>query len=426
MVISRKRKRSSLRATSAEDYGEVDPPPFAPAQLSLYKAYRGPLSRSLTSGLSPLILNLMLMAGQRLKARDFAAAAAVLPALLKRYRKVKTHRWYFSREIAATGAEVLRRSGGQYAQLLDDFLAHVSQDGHLSSKSGLEAYALRTRDCVLLERAMELVAAGDLNTAYQCVSEQINDFTESALVQGYLGVIALALSAREADPSFMLRTAAVSLSTAAALEPKAYFYTYYSAAAAIAGGDSDHALRLLRDFVSTKHRSDPIALYGLLSFLGTVSERDTSHIRQERIDVARRLLVTDPISKPALDIIREAYAWMWHVCPGVDVNEIADALASRIEHGDSANVAIWTELGHVLYKAELASQAQFWSASARSQWWPSHFFRVSRLNADIANDPRLVSVKGALSKMLMSPKRCPYAEAVEASGLVDLHRFGKE
>lgn len=426
MVISRKRKRSTLRATSAEDYGDVDPPPFAPAQLSLYKAYRAPLPRSLTSGLSPLILNLMLMAGQRLKARDFAAAAAVLPALLKRYRKVKTHRWYFSREIAATGAEVLRRSGGQYAQLLDDFLAHVSRDGHLSSKSGLEAYARRTRDCMLLERAMELVAAGDLRTAFTCMSDQSNDFTKSALVQGYLGVLALALSARESNPSPMLRTAALSLNTAAELEPKAYFYTYYSAAAAIAGGDSDHALHLLRDFVSTKHRSDPIALYGLLSFLGTLDVRDTAHIRQERIDVARRLLLVDPVSKPALDILREAYAWMWHVSPKVDVNEIADALASRIEHGDLANVSIWTELGHALYRAELGYQARFWSASGRSHWWPTHFFRVSRLNADVASDPSLASVKGALSKMLVSPKRCPYAEAVEASGVVDLYRFDME
>ncbi|KAI0567413.1 TAF RNA polymerase I subunit A [Gracilaria domingensis] len=425
MVTSRKRKRSSLHASSAEEYADVHPPPFAPAQLSMYKAYLGPLPRSVTSGLSPLMLNVILMAGERLKARDFASAAAVLPSLLKRYRKVKTHRWYFSREIAVTGAEVLRRSGGKYAQLLDDFLSHISRDGHLSSKTGLEGYTAFSRETVLLEKAMELLAAGDLRSAYECLSEESKDphFGSCSLVQGYLGVVAIAASSLERDPSVKLRVAATALSMASSLEPGLYFFAYYAAATAIASGDHDHALRLLRDFVNNKKRSDPVALYGLLTCLGTLRNRDTDQIKQERIDIARRLLYVDPVSKPALDIIREAHAWAWKVCPVVDVNELADALASRIENGDFANIAIWTELGNALCKADPKHRETFWVSSGRIEWWPTHFFRASRLNIDVASDPSLASVKAAVAKMLTYPNSCLYALAAEATGIPDLNRF---
>ncbi|CAN8074582.1 unnamed protein product [Agarophyton chilense] len=427
MVISRKRKRSSSSPhyTSEEDYVGEDPPPFAPAQLSLYEAYRGPLPRSITSGISPLMLNVILMAGQRLKARDFASAAAILPSLLKRYRKVKTHRWYFSREIAITGAEVLRRSGSQYAQLLDDFLSHISRDGHLSSKVGPEGYTSCTRESALLENVMEMLSAKKLRAAYEFLSEESKDpyFSSRPLVQGYLGYVALAASSLERDPSAKLRVAATALNRASSIEPKLYFYTYYAAATAIASGDNDHALHLLRDFVNEKNRSDPVALYGLLNCLATLSSSDTKTIREERIDIARRLLYVDPVSKPALDVIREAHAWAWKVVPEVDDNELADALASRIENGDFANVAIWTELGNALSKAKPECRRTFWVSAGRAEWWPTHFFRPARLNLDVASDPSLASVKGAVAGMLTYPNHCLYALAAAASGVADLQRF---
>lgn len=425
MVSSRKRKRSSIHATSAGDYGGTDPPPFAPAQLSLLKSYRGPLPRSLTSGLSPLVLNLIIAVGERLKARDFASAAAALPALLKRYRKVKSQRWFFSREIAVSGAEILRRSGGEYAELLDEFLAHIGRDAHLATRSGFEGYAVRTRESVLLERVMELLAVSNLKNAFDCLYEQSQEptFKSSALVQGYLGVVAIAASTKEPDPSIMLRVASSSLNAASELEPKAYFYVYYAAAAALAAGRGEEALRLLRDFVSTKYRTDPIALFGLLSCLEGLEGRDSGEIRQERIEIARRLLKVDPLSKAGLDTLREAHSWSWQVSPIIDNLEMAEAFGSRIEHGDMGNTGTWMELGHVLAYGE-PERKVFWNLSGRCDWWPSHFFRSSRFNADLMTDPSLPPVKGAVAKMLSSLDPCPYTEAAIASGLVKLHDFG--
>lgn len=427
MVASRKRKRSLIPASSERDYEGVDPPPFAPANLSTLKAYRGPVPRSITSGLSPLILNLMLVAGHRLKARDYASAAAVLPCLLKRYRKVKNHRWFFSREIAVTGVEVLRRSGIQYAELLDEFLAHVSRDGHLASHSGPEGYSTRTRESVLLERAMELLADGQVKSAYDAMYEQSMQpsFKASALVQGYLGVVALAASAKEQDPSQLLRVAANALNSASAIEPRAYFYVYYGAAAAIAAGRREDALDMLREFVNVKNESDPVGLFGVLSCLGNLSEKDTDRIRQERIDIARRLIRIDPVSKLAVDTLREAHAWAWQVTPQVDGVEMAEVIGSKLEHGESSIAASWADLGRTVVTLQSEERAMFWKLSGRCEWWPTHFFRPSRLNADIAIDPMLASVKGAIAKMLVFPEPSPYADGITASGVVDLFPFSQ-
>lgn len=308
--------------------------------------------------------------------------------------------------------------------MLDDFLAQMSRDGHLSVRHGREGYAAKAREAVLLERAMELLADGKTKAAFECLYEQSQEklFRESALVHGYLGMLALATSAGEDDPSVLLRVAATALNTASEIEPAAYFYVYYAAAAAMAAGKRDDALRLLRRFVEERNRTDPVALYGVLSCLDGLEAKDTDEVRQERVEMARRLLVVDPLSIAGINILREAQAWSWAVEPKVDRIELAEVLGSRIEHGDVADVASWTALGMVLWKSP-APRRIFWEFSGRCNWWPSHFFRVTKLNADVAANSALASVKGAVAKVLMSPRPSPYAEGVEASGVVELYKF---
>lgn len=424
---NRKRKRGALYSgnnffsfASTNDYMGEEPPPFAPANLSLLKSYHGPLSRSLTSGLSPLIVNLVLVAGHRLKARDFTAAASVIPTLLKRYRKLGSHRWFFSREITITGAEVLRRAKPHNPELLDAFLAQISRDGSVASRSGNEGYATHTRDMALLERVMELIASGNIKDAYTCLYEQSQEesFQANALTQGFLGVVSLAIGSKDSLEHIpMLRIAARALHTASQLDPAAYFYVHYAAATEMAAGRQDEALNLLRNFVEECNRTDPIALFGILSCLETVPKR-----RQERIDLARRLIKIDPLSNLAMDTLREGYAWKWAVSPPVDRIEMAELYGNRIEHGEDANVQTWKALATVLLPSVNERQL-FWEFSGRKDWWPTHYFRPTRLNGDIAINPQLAAVKGAVTKLLMHPEPCAYAMGVECSGIINLYNI---
>lgn len=420
MPASRKRKLGRLVASSQNHYAESDPPPFAPAHLSMYKAYCGPLPRTITSGFSPFIINLVLVAGQRLKVRDFAAASAVLPTLFKRYRKVRNYRWFFSREIASTGAVVLRRNSRHFPDLLDDFLAYISRDGYLASHTGPEGYAVRTREAVLLERVMDLLAEGKFRTAVDAMFEQSqhDHFRNSALVQGYLGVVALAASSKEHDPSHMLRVSSTALNAASSLEPTAYYYAYYAAAAAMAAGRKQEALDILRAFIVKRNSSDPAALFGVLSLLGKMDEKNTEFIRYERVHLARRLLQIDPLSKLAIDVLQEAHAWAWPTSPPVDSVELAEAIGASIEHGESGNAKTWLDLANTMRNIQEEERAVFWDLSGRSQWWPTHYFRLSRLNGDIARDASLAAVKAAVGSILMHPT-CPYADGARAFGVAD-------
>lgn len=421
MVVSRKRKRWNEIADSTNEYaGDGDPPPFAPAELSQFKARCRPyLSRSVTNGMSPLILNLVLIAGHRLKVRDFASAALVLPTILKRFRKIRSHRWFFSREVSVTGAHVLRRSSVPNLDILDAFLSHISADGLLASRPGAEGYAVHTRESVLLQRVMDFLSAGKISAAYDALfgHSQEHTFRDCPLIQGYLGVIALALSIKESDPNAYLRVSARALHAASVLEPSAYFYSYYAAAAAIAAGKYDDAVSLLRMFVDTNRPDDPIALSGLLACLNTQSHDAAVESRQERVDLARRLVVADPLSSPAADILREAQAWKWGVYPPVDKLELARLFASRIEYGGMSDLFSWSELANCLSESPDLIPV-FWKNDPRSEWWPPHFFRSARLNADLATNPQLAIAKATVAKSLMSPGSCPYAEGVAASGVV--------
>lgn len=426
MVTSRKRKRWGADSDSTHEFsGDGDPPAFAPAELSQFKARCRPyLPRSVTSGMSPLILNLVLIAGHRLKARDFASAALVLPTVLKRFRKTRSHRWFFSREVSVTGAHVLRRSTIPNLDVLDAFLSHISADGLLASRPGAEGYAVHTRESALLQRVMDFLSAGKTSAAYDALfgHSQEHTFRDCPLIQGYLGVVALALSIKEPDPNAYLRVSARALHAASVLEPSAYFYSYYAAATAIAAGKYEDAVSLLRTFINTNRPDDPMALSGLLACLNTQSNEAAIQSRQERVDLARRLVVTDPLSSPATDILREAHAWKWDVCPPVDKLEIARLFASRIEYGGTSDLFSWTELANCLSDSPDMIPV-FWKNDLRSDWWPSHFFKTARLNNDLATNPQLAVAKATVAKLLMSPGSCPYAEGVAASGVVSSSMF---
>lgn len=420
MVTSRKRKRLSTDLDTSHGCEVADPPPFAPAHMALFKSHRGPLARSLMSGSSPWIVNLIIIAGHRLKARDFASAAAILPTLLRRYLKLNGSRWVCSREVAVTGAQILRRSPAAAADTLDAFLAHISLDGQLPRQKGAEGYTEHARESALLERVLDLLANGKLKVAFDALYAQSQEgtFRDCALVQGYLGVVALALSAREPDGNRLLRIASNALTAAATLQPDAYFYQYYAAATAIAAGNREEAIEQLREFTASRRRDDPIALFGLLSCLDAEDERQ----RQERVDVARRLLVADPMSKAAGDVLREAEAWQWAVRPPVDELEVALLFAARIEHGASADVDAWTNLGARLAASQRVCHL-FWTQASRRDWWPSHFFRTSRINSDLATNPKLVAAKASVAQLLATPHASPYTDAVVASGAVELSHF---
>lgn len=440
MVTSRKRKRQSTTLDSSQEFLESHPPPpFAPAHVSLFKNYRSPLSRSLTTGLSPLILNLVVSAGLRLQVRDHASAATILPTLLRRYRRLNNHtRWCFSREVAVTGATVLKRAvtSASSPHLLDAFLAHLASDQAAVSPA-LEAYSAHIREAAHLDRAIRSLAAGIPHTAYDILSDHAESpsFRSCALAQAYLGIVALAVAARDPDPSPRLRVASRALAAAAALEPRAPFYAYYAAAADVAAGRRDEALARLRHIAGCTHHDDPLILRGLLTCLTTdISQQDTRHsqphidsqaVRQERVMVARRLLAVDPASAPAAETLKEAFSWDWNVHPRVTRAEIADVFAGRIEHGEAGAVVVWAELGNCLCE-DRVDRVSFWQSRGRSEWWPTHFFRPSRVNAEIANNPDLAAVKGAVAKMLTFPGGSDYAEAVEASTSVDLFQFSRQ
>lgn len=420
MVGSRKRKRSVADLEGPYDHAEAEVPPFAPAHMSLFKTHCRPLSRTLLSGSSPWLVNLIIIAGHRLKARDFSSAAAVLPTLLKRYHKVHKNKWVCSREVAVTGAQVLRYSPVASEGVLDEFLAHIAQDGNLARQSGGEGYTDHTRESVLLERVLDLLANGKLRMAFDALYAQSQErtFRDCSLIQGYLGIVALALSDREPDSNVLLRIASSSLTAAATLQPDAYFYRYYAAAVEIAAGNQVGAIEILREFAMTRQRDDPIALFGLLSCLNSKDEAQ----RQECVDVARRLLVADPTSKAAANILREAEAWQWTVQPPVDGLEMAGVFASRIEYGVVADPDIWLNLGSKLAESQ-CFRDQFWTESSRCDWWPSHFFRPSRINSDLTASTRLVAVKAAVAKMLAAPHDSPYADAATTCGAVELFSF---
>lgn len=401
--MKRRRKRTAWQV-SRRSFGREEPVPFAAAEAAVGAAVaQRAASRSVRAGVALPVVNLAVVAGIRLSARDFSGAAECLPVLLKRYRRYGHHRWYFTREVLTCGTEVLRRAASAgNADRLDDFLALVARDGVTALRSWKgEGHTTKTRDIALLERAVELVAAGKLWVALDYLKDEalLPHYKNSALVHGYLGMLAVAASAEEREAGELLRVASSALDTAAKLDPDAYFYVYYAAAAAIAAGNLPSALDVLRVFVAS-HDEDPLALFGLLSCLDGLQSNAAS-VRQEKVTTARRLLAIDVMASSALNILREAWSWSWDVEPRPSLVELANVYAMRIEHGGGADEKAWSALSKMLPDMSKAQHRAFWDASGRGAWWPSHYFRPARVNSDIATAPSLAAKKASVANMLM-------------------------
>jgi TAF RNA Polymerase I subunit A len=419
----RKRKRGSDDVLLG-----AAPPPFAPARAALARGYTGPAPRVLASGPSQPAVNLTVVAASRLVARDFVGAAALLPVLLRRFRRANRSSWFFTREVTATGAEVLRRAGKTTD--LETFLELIVRDPASSTcdTMGREGYAGRTRESALLELAVERISTGRMRDALDALRAEasIQPFASSALVHAYIGMLCVALAAgdnggnatnhsgaceRFADDSAiaMLSTAASALDTAARLDPAAHCFVHYAAAAAIAAGDTSRAVSLQRQFAHT-NSTDPIALSALLSTLNLF--RQTEDSRTERVATARLLLRTDPMSSVASQTLSEALSWSWKVSPPVDLVEVSDALACKIECG-GGDETVWTSLLDLLRTASDAELALFIHDSGRSSWWATHFFRPTRAASDAATSTAFAIAKMSIAELLFGEKNS-YVRAVSS------------
>jgi hypothetical protein len=330
--------------------------------------------------------------------------------LLRRLR-ARRAAWFFTREAVAAGGEVLRR-GGEGADL-EAFLGRIVRDpaGSYFRARGPEGYAGGVRDAALLEAAVEMVAAGRMRDALDALRGEVlgEAFARSALVHAYIGVLCVSLAAEEDDPTALLSAASAALEAASKLDPAAHCFVHYAAAAAVAAGDTDAAASLQRKFAAA-HPDDPTALAGLLSALGLAARRDAG-ARAERVAVARALLRVDPMARDALAVLREALAWAWDVSPAVDLPEVADAVAGRIECG-AGDAAAWAGLLELLRSATDADVARFMFDSGRSAWWSSHFFRPARAAADAAASAACATAKMGVAQLIFGDSA--YVRAVAA------------
>lgn len=408
MVGNRGQKRKRGDMTEPSD---PPPSPFVPACSALFRTYAGPASRRVNRGPAQPAVNLAVVAAHRLVARDFAGAAATMPALLRRMRRRGRSPWFFTREVSVAGAEILRRTGKMTD--LETFLTLIARDTTSSHISGMEepqGYASHTRDGALLELALELIAVGRTHDALSALRAEValEPFASSALVHGFIGMLSLALCADEEDDQIsLLSTATVALGTAASLDPAAHCFVHYAAAAAVAAGDTSRAIKLQRDFLAT-NASDPLALAGLLHSLGRFHALDS---KSERVELARRLLRIDPVSCEALKTMQEALAWSWDASPRVELAEVADMIAIKIECG-AGDDSTWSALHELLSKASDTDISRFMFDSGRATWWSSHVFRRARALQDVAKSTALATVKMAVAQLIYGD--CEYVQNVSA------------
>lgn len=406
--MSLKRKRGSQKPQPPP------PPPFAPARAALAHTYtknasRGFLNAGTSTSSSGGPASAAIAAGSRLSARDFRGAAALLPSFLRRIRAGRS-RWFFPREGIAVGSEVLRRAGD--ADDLERFLTGVVRDpaGSHSFAIGAEGFGERVREGALLTLVGEMAADGRLGEALDVLRGEVatDAFASSAVLHAYVGVLSIVMSAGVENPKLLLAGAVAALRTAASLDPGAVCFVGYGAAAYVAAGDVEGALGVLRVFVED-FPGDAMALQSLLAALGVKAAVGR---REERVRVARALLIVDPMAREACAVLREAQAWAWAVLPAVDVVEVANAVANRIECCGGGDVEGWTDLLALLGSASDEEIAQFMYASGRVNWWASHFFRKARGKIEAMEDPVFASKKVGVARLLFGV--CEYVNAVEA------------
>lgn len=446
MVTTRKRKRPTMDQDSTQSCtsqnlnhnADIDmeafneQPPFAPAHISLYNNHRNPLSRTLTTGNSPLIVNLLIITAHRLQQRDYESAASVLPVLIKRYYKLINSTWSCSREIAIAGTHVLKygSSANNNPAILDDFLSHIVQDRnvmHVGADQRPQNYTEYTREAALFEKVLNLLGASKFKSAFDTLysNSQEAGFRNCSVIQGYLGILALALANNKDlhySPSFLIRISINCLNHAANLNPHVFMYRYYSMAIQLTLGNNEQCIQQLKHLLQTPGQDamHPIVLNSLLSLYYAVPEGN--RVKEEMVDVSRKLLYVDPYHEKALNTLREAHSWQWEVGIKVSTLELAMVYANRIEGGSIIDLNNWIQLGTHLSQSS-QDRFCFWFEQGRNIWWPSHFFRPTRISSDFNVDPQLGAVKASVSRMLTFPNDCPYVQAVVSSGVVELYPF---
>jgi len=377
------RKRSRGLALEIEPTAENNAPPFWHTRARLKRSHGLGAVEASRLGTSSAVSSLALIAHSRLVARDFAGASRCLSVLLARYRRTTKSPWHFPRECAAIGGTVLRRSMMQGSATASSFLEYVADDIKVDTKPLYGTGSQHVRAMALVEAALDDFAAGRVEKAHDLLLNQgrMPAFQNAFLVQLFLGLVALSIaSTRGNDRDTLLGQAGEALDKAAKIDPTAYVTCHAAAAVEIQKnqGDVTQALERYRAFAGTMQQ-DAFAQSALLRALR--SQPLPAHSRQEIVDAARALHRADPLACAALAALREAAAWNWNVSPRVDNLEVAAAAAAVVEHG-AGNMKAWCNLAESLCECDERQRVSFWTGGGRDKWWPSHFFRVTRINAD--------------------------------------------
>lgn len=258
-----------------------------------------------------------------------------------------------------------------------------------------------------------MVATGRLREALEVLRGECErePFRGSALVWAYIGVLGVVLAADEDDATALLSTAGDALDMAAKLDPSAHCFVHYAAAAAVAAGDVGRAVGLQKRFVE-RNPGDAMGLRGYLAALKLQAKTAEVATRAERVDVARRLVQADPVSSEGLAVLQEALAWAWELPRAVDLVEVAEVVAGRIECG-AGEERVWGVLLGLLKSATEAEIARFMFGSGREAWWANHFFRPARAAWEVGKGVECAKAKMGVARVLFG--ECEYVMAVAAA-----------
>uniref|UniRef100_A0A7S1T4Y9 Uncharacterized protein n=1 Tax=Compsopogon caeruleus TaxID=31354 RepID=A0A7S1T4Y9_9RHOD len=352
----------------------------------------------------PTFVNLVLLAGHRLLAHDFAGTAAIFPALLRRYRCGDAHgKKELSQEVFCLGLGMLRNKQNSRG-VSDQYMTEKFLKAVVYGPESL--YRTSHKIGALVELAMELVSRDRAQDAFVELRDNSarEPFLSSALVHGYLGTIALALAQNSDSRTFnrdtLLKLSSDALLRASSMDPSAHIFVFYASAAAQLAGSTDESLNILRTFC-VLHPEDPEGFHNLLEALlahPEVVNKDL--IRQEKVSVARNLVRCDATSDLGLKVLLEAYSWKWAVSPRVDYIEASLIMARNLDFGNCfEKAATWSALSKLLEKHPDASE-QVLSDGGRQRWWPSHYFRERHARSESLASPGLATNKARAAYFL--------------------------
>ncbi len=380
------RNGTRKRARGSFESDEMTMPTMWRSNTRLKRAHGNAANEAPRLGTSSAVSSLALIAHARLTARDFGGAARALAVLLGRYRRSSLSSWHFPREAVSIAGAVARRAGGP-----SGFLQYVAGDDRLSVRAQPGTGVEHARAIALVEAALDEVAAGRMESAHGILSNDDPAFEHAFLVHLFQGLVSLALAAKgDEQRETLLTEAGEALDKAAKLDPSEYICAHAAALIEIQRGDKLAAIERYRSFGA----HDAFAQAALLKALRSLPRTP----QQDVVEAARALHEADPMAREALTTLREACAWGWEVRPKVTRVEVANVAAAVVEHG-GGDARAWTTLGDCLRDCEENELVSFWSGAGRDKWWPSHFFRVTRLNSDRMVDG-LASAKAEVAMML--------------------------